>query len=108
MQCNCLQCGQDVVDYRLAFYLDAIREHFAAPVLITSGNRCPEYNARIGGVVDSQHLSGRAADIQVTGVSPKCVADFADELDIPGLGRYPNFTHIDTRSGPKARWGSNA
>ena len=30
---------------------------------INSGCRCPEYNTKIGGVKDSAHIKGKAADI---------------------------------------------
>jgi len=33
------------------------------PVKITSGYRSPEHNVQIGGVNDSQHLTGEACDI---------------------------------------------
>ena len=101
--CHC-QCGRDTVDYKLAEVLDAIREHFGVPVKVTSGTRCSEYNSYIGGTLTSQHLFGKAADIQVEGVKPAVVADFAETLlDEGGLGRYNSFTHVDVRK-HKARW----
>jgi len=103
--CAC-GCGQDTVDYHLAEMLDALREWAGAPVTITSGNRCPSYNQKIGGSPASQHLLGRAADVVVKGKAPKEVADWAEGLHPGGLGRYSNFTHIDSRDG-KARWGDN-
>ena len=33
------------------------------PIHVTSGYRCPELNARVGGVSNSAHTSGLAADI---------------------------------------------
>lgn len=36
------------------------------PILISSGFRCPAYNAKVGGVLFSQHLAGLAADIACT------------------------------------------
>lgn len=33
------------------------------PIIITSGYRCPELNAAVGGVSDSAHVKGLAADI---------------------------------------------
>jgi uncharacterized protein YcbK (DUF882 family) len=50
-------------------------------------------------------LFGRAADIKVTGVTPKKVAEYAETLlpNTGGIGIYSNFTHIDVRS-KKARW----
>ena len=100
--CKC-GCGADTIDYELVRALDDIREHFDRPVVVTSGVRCQSYNKAIGGAAGSQHLRGRAADITVYATSPGLVADFAEELGLGGVGRYENFTHIDTRHG-KSRW----
>lgn len=99
--CKC--CGQDTVDYKLIEILEYIREHFDAPVYITSGNRCATYNNSIGGARNSQHVLGRAADVVVDGVPPSFVAQLADDLGAGGVGSYEDFTHIDTREG-RARW----
>jgi len=105
--CNC-GCGQDTIDYALVRLLEAVRKFFNAPVSVTSGNRCNAYNAKIGGSLGSQHRLGRAADIRVAGVEPEAVADYLETAhNPPGLGRYKTFTHVDTRSGPRARWGEN-
>ena len=55
----------EVVDNlnRLADYLDSIRAKFGKPILISSGYRCPMLNKAVGGVVNSQHLKGLAADL---------------------------------------------
>lgn len=55
----------EVVDNlnRLADYLDGIREKFGKPILISSGYRCPMLNKAVGGVANSQHLKGLAADL---------------------------------------------
>lgn len=50
----------------MAERLEPVREAFG-PVLISSGFRCPDHNARKGGVLFSQHLAGLAADIACTG-----------------------------------------
>ena len=104
--CNC-GCEYDTVDFALAKVVDTIREHFAAPVYITSGCRCPEYNKKIGGSKFSQHQYGRAADIHVEGVEPADVADFCEALGVSGVGRYPGFTHVDERTNGPVRWGTN-
>ena len=85
---------------KLVKILQAIRSHFGQPVTITSGFRTATHNKREGGVVYSQHLYGMAADIQVAGVSPSDVADYAEKL-LPGtggIGRYKTFTHVDVRA----------
>ena len=55
----------EVVDNlnRLADYLDGIREKLGKPILINSGYRSPMLNKAVGGVANSQHLKGLAADV---------------------------------------------
>ena len=100
------------VDSSLAALLQKIRDHFGRPVVITSGYRTATHNTAVGGAKSSQHLLGRAADIQVQGVSVKDVAAYAESL-MPawgGVGRYPvkagrakGWVHVDTRPN-KSRW----
>lgn len=47
--------------------LDPIRGKFCAPVIITSGYRCPQVNKLVGGANNSQHMSGCAADFHIKG-----------------------------------------
>ena len=106
--------GSDVVmiDQTLVVLLQAIREHFGKPITITSGYRTAAHNKSVGGAKSSQHLLGRAADIQVAGVSVEDVASYAEALmpDWGGVGRYPikpgrarGWVHVDTRPN-KSRW----
>lgn len=48
---------------RLADYLDGIRAKLGKPIFISSGYRCPMLNKAVGGVVNSQHQKGLAADL---------------------------------------------
>ena len=43
--------------------LDAVRKKFGKPIKINSGYRTVARNKKIGGVADSSHLKGLAADI---------------------------------------------
>lgn len=43
--------------------LDPLRELYGKPIHISSGYRCPRLNKAVGGVANSQHLTGQAADI---------------------------------------------
>ena len=93
--------GSDAIkiDSNLPFLLQQIRDHFNAPVHINSAYRTPKYNAKVGGVSNSYHVKGMAADIVVSGVSAKRVAQYAETLDCGGIGWYEHkkFVHIDTR-----------
>lgn len=50
--------------------LDPVRDMVDAPIIITSGYRCPQVNRLVGGVDNSQHMSGCAADFHVMGFTP--------------------------------------
>lgn len=43
--------------------LDPIRELWGERLIVNSGYRCPRLNALVGGVKNSQHMRGEAADI---------------------------------------------
>ena len=47
--------------------LQPLRDYMGEPVIINSGYRSPELNKKVGGVRDSQHLIGEAADINCKG-----------------------------------------
>ena len=44
--------------------LQPIRDAWGQPIVISSGYRCAKLNAAVGGVKNSQHLLGQAADIK--------------------------------------------
>lgn len=48
---------------------DDLREQFHAPAIPSSGLRCSRHNANVGGVANSRHLSGKALDFYIQGVS---------------------------------------
>ena len=100
------------VDSSLAALLQKIRDHFGRPVVITSGYRTAAHNKSVGGAKSSQHLLGKAADIQVADTTVEAVAAYAESLmpDWGGVGRYPvkagrtkGWVHVDTRPN-KSRW----
>lgn len=98
----------------LAKALQVIRDHFGAPITVTSGYRSPAHNDTIEGAVKaSQHTLGKAADLKVQGKTAREMYDgiemLIDKGLIPqgGLGLYSNRVHYDIR-GTKARWGVSA
>ena len=101
-------CSSTLINPELVKYLQKIREHFNAPITITSGYRCVTHNSRVGGATGSRHTKGDAADIVVKGIAPREVAKYAESIGIKGIGLYETsadgfFTHIDTRT-TKSFW----
>ncbi len=87
-----------LIDPQLVEYLQIIRDHFGASVKISSAYRSVNHNASVGGVEDSRHVMGCAADIYIWGVKPIEIARFAEKLGIKGIGLYDTFVHVDTRA----------
>ena len=56
---DAIQCIDDLVTN----VLDKLRSEWGRPIIVTSGYRCKELNAAVGGARYSQHLKGQAADI---------------------------------------------
>ncbi len=68
--------------------LDPIRRRYGAPIIVTSGYRCPALNTAVGGVANSHHIVGCAADIVGTEnhPNPPCEggdSDIADPNSLP-------------------------
>lgn len=93
----------------LAHNLQILREYLGEPIRLNSGYRTPEYNKRIGGAKNSQHVKAKAADITVKSKTPRQLAAIIEKLISErkmkqgGIGIYPGFVHYDIR-GTKARW----
>ena len=94
---------------KVANQLQSLRDYIGKPIQVNSAWRSEEYNASIGGVKNSQHIMGRAADIVIKGMTPIEVSKIIEELISKGdmlqggLGIYSSFVHYDIR-GTKARW----
>lgn len=103
--CKCGRCGQSQIDYELVKVLERLRSVVAAPITITSGNRCYEHNLNVGGAERSKHLFSVAADFQVQGYGPEEIYKILDEWypDQYGIGLYKSWVHLDVRSN-KTRW----
>lgn len=73
--------------------LEPLRSMFGdnARVYITSGYRCPELNKAVGGVSNSQHLQGLAADIHVAVVDNTVVP-----VRVSYVNPYDVFTTVNS------------
>jgi hypothetical protein len=90
---------------KTALGLEAVRIRLGAPIIITSGYRCPELNKAVGGQPNSQHMTGEAVDFICPGFgSPMTVCsslvDSGIEYDqlIVEFGRW---THMSFTSNPR-------
>lgn len=94
-----------LIDTELVEVLQKIRDHFDKPIIITSAYRNAAYNRKIGGVSNSQHVKGTAADICISTVEPAEIAKYAEYImpNKGGIGLYSNFVHIDVRAN-RSRW----
>ena len=53
--------------YLAAYVLEPLREAMHEPIPISSGFRCEQLNRAVGGVSNSQHMRGQAADLCING-----------------------------------------
>lgn len=94
---------------KLANQLQVLRDCLGVPITVNSAYRSLSYNKKIGGVSNSQHVLGKAADITAKGYTPAQVYARIEQLiksgDMlqGGLGSYSTFTHYDIRK-TRARW----
>ena len=91
---------------RLSNLFEDIRAIYDKPIRILSAYRSPEHNRVIGGARFSQHVEGRALDLQPPrGVSiDKFYSDIRsriEEFGIKGIGKYTTFVHVDFRPSDK-------
>lgn len=95
------------IDDYLVSILDILRHKIGKPVIITSGYRTPEWNAKCNGAKYSYHMRGMAADIRVNEMNAKEIANKLNEIipDECGIIVYKNWVHFDVRTGKKYRKG---
>lgn len=93
--------------FALMCVLEYIRDLYGSAIRVNSGYRCSELNKRVGGVSNSAHLFGRAADI--CPVCPKdsplfekqmrylrLACEKAKSLGMLGyIKYYPTYLHVN-------------
>ncbi|TYS67455.1 DUF882 domain-containing protein [Sutcliffiella horikoshii] len=83
---------------RMMYKLEAIRVKIGnRPMNVNSGFRSISHNRNVGGVSNSQHTYGIAADISVSGVSTTTVRNAAKSSGFSGIYSEGSFTHMDSR-----------
>lgn len=90
----------------LARELQKARDQIGIAFIVNSWYRPPAINQAVGGVSNSQHLTGKAVDVQVPGYSGRRVANAIMMWWQGGIGIYssiPDIVHLDI--GSKRTWG---
>ena len=93
-----LQYGVDMV-------LDPLRRLYGKPIVITSGYRCTELNKKVGGVANSWHTQGNAADIHVASLT-EATKIFSNLQKIPSVDTAL-FEHSTTGQWLHVQWNMN-
>lgn len=89
----CTEIANRVVKFRDTYFA-------GKKITVTSGWRSRENNAREGGASKSQHLTGRAIDFKIAGVSASVVEATAKKSKMFGWTKaYSTWTHVDIRRG---------
>lgn len=64
--------------------LEPLRKAYGKPITVTSGYRCPVLNKAVGGVANSQHTKGEAADLSVGSTAEnRKLFDLIRQLKLP-------------------------
>lgn len=94
--CKC-GCGAGTEEMLRDFMirLENAREIAGIPFRISSGFRCAKHNKFVGGVADSAHVRGLAADIITSGSSERFTILNAVLKFFPRVGVDKNFIHVD-------------
>ena len=66
--------------------LEPARTRLGVPIIVTSGYRCEKLNKAVGGVANSQHIKGQAADLVCTKRADKlALFDILATMDVDQL-----------------------
>ena len=98
-------CGEETaanVNQLLLDKLDELRENIGGPLSLSCAYRCPDHNTAVGGVSNSQHVQGNAADV----ICPDYLTFdqfqwYVEQIGFDGIGLYldSGFIHVDVRDG---------
>ena len=93
-ECPCCHKNQTTID--LIKKLQVARDHAGIPFKINSGYRCARHNKAVGGVIDSAHLKGMAADIAtLLSIDRYKIVDGLIHAGFERIEICPTWTHCD-------------
>ena len=99
--CNGVGCCSEVIYApEVIERLQWMRDKAKKAIVLYSGYRCPIQNKKSGGVTNSKHLKGMAADLKIPkGMTLDAFAALAESAGFRGVLKYTkkNFVHVDVR-----------
>ena len=101
--CRMPAAARENIEALVEQVLDPVRRAYGKALRVTSGYRCPRHNASVGGVPQSQHVSGQAADISPVEQQDGALERLAKTVVANGkwdqMILYPTFIHVSWRRG---------
>ncbi len=91
LRCRC--CGLEGMDAEFLRLLAGLQDIFG-PLNISSGRRCARHNREVGGVPNSRHLRGQAADILVPRAEQPRFCEAARRVGIRRILPEPNRGYV--------------
>ena len=92
--CKC-GCGRADMDPEFMGWLQSVRDKLAAPMMITSGFRCPDYNEQVSNTGrGGPHTTGKACDVGVRAAAALALIKVATAMDVHGLGTSQKGPHL--------------
>lgn len=97
--CRC-GCKRNNMDERFLEELDQLRTIYGKPLIVSSGYRCPDHNAKVSSTGRTgPHTTGHACDFAVSGGDSLLLLRVALVLDFTGIGINQKgagrFIHVD-------------
>lgn len=92
----------DNLQYGVDMVLDPLRRLYGQPVRINSGFRCEQLNKIVGGVANSWHLLGNAADIHISSAEEAKIL-FSNLQKLPSVDTVL-FEHSKTAQWLHVQW----
>ena len=101
--CNC--CGENEMKHSFMLNLDLLRGMYGAPLVVSSGYRCPAHNTAVSSTgASGPHTTGEAADIPVFGAAALKLLMLTHKVGFTGVGisqaskteHKKRFIHLDT------------
>ena len=87
--------GKNISDI-LINMLDIVRKKYGKSVVINSGYRTPEHNAKVGGASGSSHLKGLAVDIACKNSTDRFkLINILLQVGFKRIGMGSTFIHVD-------------